>query len=163
MSPPSAVRPSADIRLGPADGRALLNEVYDLRGRDGKVICGVPRDKAEQGIAAGQLELWRGRHGAYLRPVALSYPGESRALNINPDSRHTLHGREAVARGNPSALYDHNRRACANWTRPSTAPGRPQDPNALRTFATVSVVSPQITRAMTTRWNELTGHNKELK
>lgn len=66
----------ADIRLQPADATRLS---YDLRGRDGVFICTVSRDKATAGLRAGIFELWRGRHGDYLRSQELSYPEQSRA------------------------------------------------------------------------------------
>jgi hypothetical protein len=66
------------IRLSPADGRALHKNHYELRGRDGKLICTVRRDRAAAGIAAGALELWHGPSGAYLRAVGLAYPEHDR-------------------------------------------------------------------------------------
>jgi hypothetical protein len=89
----------------------LSHDKYDLRARDGKLICTVARAKAEQGIASGDLELWNGPSGACLRAVGSSYPAGSRHSNIVPDSRHTLHGKEATA-VNPAALYRHNAGGC---------------------------------------------------
>jgi hypothetical protein len=73
------VRRHEHIRLSPADRVTLPAERYDLRGRDGKLICTVTRDRAQAGIASGVLELWSGTSGAYLRAVGLSYPEFSRA------------------------------------------------------------------------------------
>src|SRR5579883_3361403 len=78
MSSPPAARPSSDIRLSPADGRALLMPSYDLRGRDGKFICSLTSAQAERGLLSEALELWTGRHGVYLRATALRYPDISR-------------------------------------------------------------------------------------
>jgi hypothetical protein len=80
------------IRLSPADGITLLGERYDLRGRDGKLITRVSRDRAEAGIASGALELWDGASGVYLRATGLSYPEFSRAASrpveiLPPSSR----------------------------------------------------------------------------
>jgi hypothetical protein len=112
----STVAP-ASIRLSPADGIVLFKATYELRGRDGIKICDVARDKAEAGIRAGTLELWDGRHGAYLRGVGLAYPEDgSRRVSVSPDSRHTLHGNESMTAGaNVNRLYRHNGKGCASW------------------------------------------------
>lgn len=79
MTGPPTARPSRNIRLSPADGIALSHDRYDLRARDGMLICHVSRDHAERGIATGTLELWRGPDGAYLRAAAsLVYPEHER-------------------------------------------------------------------------------------
>jgi hypothetical protein len=72
VSPPT--RSGQDLRLSPVKGIALSHEAYDLRGRDGYLICSVARAKAEQGIAAGTLELRMNSSGAYLAAVDLGYP-----------------------------------------------------------------------------------------
>ena len=107
----------ASIRLSPADGIALLKPSYELRGRDGIKICDVVQEKAEAGIQAGTLELWEGRHGAYLRGVGLAYPKDgSRRVSVSPDSRHTLHGDESMTAGaNVNRLYRHNGKGCSSW------------------------------------------------
>ncbi len=118
MSPPAAT-PHKPVRLSPAHGEGVRLEHarYDLRSRDGAHICWVPRDRAEQGLAVGSLELWRGQGGAYLRAVGVPYPTISRKASAGPDSRHTLHGREATAPANPAALYRPNYAACNLWTQ----------------------------------------------
>jgi hypothetical protein len=117
MTSTGADRPK-DIRLSPADGIPLSNERYDVRARDGKLIRTVDRAKAELAIASGHFELWSGPSGAYLRPVNLAYPTESRHSNMVPDSRHTLHGREATTNGaSLSALYRHNADGCETWRK----------------------------------------------
>lgn len=72
---------SADVRLSPADGIALSAASYDLRGRDGKLVCTVSRGRAESGLRSGALELWRGQSGIYLRAAGLSYPSSDRATS----------------------------------------------------------------------------------
>src|ERR1017187_9871046 len=72
VSPPA--RSGQDLRLSPVKGIALSHKAYDLRGRDGYLICSVARAKAEQGIAAGTLELRMNSSGAYLAAVDLGYP-----------------------------------------------------------------------------------------
>jgi hypothetical protein len=110
-----------DIRLSPAGGGAvsLDHETYDLRGRDGKRICRVSRQRAEEAIANGSLELWSGPAGAYLRSPETSYPDRPRLSSISPDSLHTLHGREAAALANPQARYRHNHCGCSTWPKPA--------------------------------------------
>jgi hypothetical protein len=114
MSPESA-GDGRNIRLNPARTEGLSLDRYDLRARDGKLICTVSRDRAEQGIADGQLELWQGVHGAYLRPVTAAYPTASRQTDVTPDSLHPRHGRVAAAAANSSALHRHNDRGCRTW------------------------------------------------
>ena len=89
-SPPA--RPFQDIRLSPADGKALLRERYDVRGADGRRICTVLRDSAAALIAAGTVELMQGPSGAYLRPTSLAYPLEPRHTHTETDSRSMLPG-----------------------------------------------------------------------
>lgn len=98
MTGPPTARPARNVRLSPADGIPLPHDSYALRARDGKLVCTVSRNRAEQGIASGVLELWDGPSGAYLRGTNLSYPAEERSSNVSPDSRHTLHGDLASAR-----------------------------------------------------------------
>lgn len=72
-------RPDGHFRLSPADGITLSRENYELRGADGKLLFTVSRDRAERGISAGDLELWNGPHGAYLRAsIRLPYPSAER-------------------------------------------------------------------------------------
>jgi hypothetical protein len=115
LNSPPAARPARNIRLSPADGIPLPHDSYDLRARDGKLICTVSRSRAEQGIVSGDLELWDGPSGAYLRAVNLRYPDEARSSNVSPDSRHTLHGDLASALANVARLHHHNDRGCAEW------------------------------------------------
>ena len=113
------------IRLSPAGGIALSQARYDLRARDGALLCTVTRERAEHGIRTGALELWSGPSGAYLRAVDSHYPTESRSSSIGPDSRHTYHGDTAAAPANVGRLHRHNVAACNVWTRPSPGgPGR---------------------------------------
>lgn len=94
----------------------MLKPFYELGGRDGIKICDVASEKAENGIQAGRLELWEGRHGAYLRSVGLAYPEDgSRRVSVAPDSRHTLHGTEPAAAANQAVLFRHNQRACLGY------------------------------------------------
>jgi hypothetical protein len=74
MKSTAALRPQTDIRINPADAIPLPSKAYSLRGRDGLLICLVGRERAESGIRAGMLELWRGSHGLYLRGVLALHP-----------------------------------------------------------------------------------------
>ena len=139
MTGPPAARPVRNIRLSPADGIPLPHDSYDLRARDGKLICTVSRSRAEQGIASGALELWDGPSGAYLRAVNLSYPPEARPSNANPDSRHTLHGDLASASANVSRLHHHNDRGCAEWPQPRATAEAPAPHCGPRGFANYPV------------------------
>lgn len=67
-----------DIRLKPADRRALSKDSYELRAPDGRFVCAVGREKAWAGIVAGVLEIWKGRSGIYLRSANLGYPDSAR-------------------------------------------------------------------------------------
>jgi hypothetical protein len=124
-----------NIRLSPANGMALSRDSYELRARDGKLICTVARAKAEQAIDSGDLELWDGPHGAYLRAAWISYPEESRQGNV--DSRHTLHGHTAAALGSAAARYCPNTRGCETYRgvvkEVKVKTGAPSE--SLRTFA----------------------------
>jgi hypothetical protein len=100
-----------DIRFSPADGAALLHQSYDLRARDGKVIATVSRERAQRGIAAGALELWKGPAGAYLRSALLSRPAEARSTSVQPDSRNVLPG--ALPKGViPPVIYSRRHATC---------------------------------------------------
>lgn len=116
MRPPGAAR-GQHIRLSPADGTSvhLDRARYELRGRDGRLICTVARERAAQGIASGALEMWAGPSGAYLQAPEACYPDVARFANVHPDSRHTLHGDKATAPANPAALYRHNQMACNEY------------------------------------------------
>ena len=88
-SPPGA-RAHTDIRLSPAKSGTLLMRSYDLRGRDGKLVCSVSREQALQGVAAGSLELWSGAAGAYLRAAKLAYPEQARGASYSAGARPAL-------------------------------------------------------------------------
>jgi hypothetical protein len=78
MNFPPAARPGEHIRIDPATATTLSRAIYELRGRDGQLICAVGRKRAECGLRAGALELWRGPSGAYLRAAGLSRPDYER-------------------------------------------------------------------------------------
>jgi hypothetical protein len=76
------MRPAAEnIRRSPEYRVALSHDSYDLRGRDGLLLCRVERAKAERAIIAGVLELRTDSSGAYLAAMALSYPPAARESN----------------------------------------------------------------------------------
>jgi hypothetical protein len=91
---PPIARPPQDIRLSPAEAGvvSLSNPRYDLRARDGKLICTVTRESAERGIVQGCFQLWRGPAGAYLRSVGLTAPSDARPASVQQDSRKLLPG-----------------------------------------------------------------------
>jgi len=86
--PPAARH--TDIRLSPGAGKALLMRSYELRGRDGKRVCTVSREQAQNGVDVGSLELWAGAAGAYLRAVDLAYPEQARSTSYSADARPAL-------------------------------------------------------------------------
>ena len=80
MTAPPAARPTYHFRLDPAQNATVLSKpFYELRARDGRLICQVSRDRAAAGLRVGALELWSGPHGTYLRSPLARYPQNERA------------------------------------------------------------------------------------
>src|SRR4051812_35498369 len=97
MTGPSAVRAHVEFRRSPAEGRGLLHDSYELRGRDGLLICRVSRHRAEEGIAAGQLVLRDGKHGAYLSAAGPA------AVSLQDRTKHQGSGRTWLGPREPGA------------------------------------------------------------
>src|SRR5262249_39818661 len=120
MTGPPAARPHESNRLSPANGIPLLNDQYDLRGSDGLLICRVSRERAEQGIRAGQLELRQGRAGAYLSPTQKTPVNRERRTSTSP---RTWLGPHEPGQGAPT-MYAHNAPVCNAY--PTESPAHPQ-------------------------------------
>jgi hypothetical protein len=134
VSPPETggVQPT---RPSPAHGRALSHENYDLRTRDGLFICRVSREKAEQRIALGDIELASSRSGAFLRPVApSSVPRRERNTG---GAGKVLIGPRTPGVGSP-ARYRHNESACAAFSPViQVVQGRPEHPGESAVIRTI--------------------------
>lgn len=61
-----------NVRLSPTAGIPPRNTSYELRARNGKLICFVSRERAEEGIADGRLESWRRRSHRRSSPNSMS-------------------------------------------------------------------------------------------
>jgi hypothetical protein len=104
MNGAEAARPNA--LPGTADRAATI----EVRDADGRLLCSATAEQAERLVADGG-GVWTG-YGR-CRHVRLK-------VVLSPNSRRTLRGHTPAAAANPSAVFSHNRQACAGWTAPGT-------------------------------------------